>query len=51
MGNVRNKIIRGETCWSTLEEREVLGLVVCMLQLVSDSKKVIPYVRGNRRIS
>ena len=42
MGNVRNKLIRRETCWSTLEEREVLWLMACMLQLVSDSKKGVP---------
>ena len=34
--NVRNKLIRGETGWSSFEEREVKVMVEWMLRVVFD---------------
>ena len=34
MGNVRNELIRGETCWSTFEERKAKAIVKWMLRVV-----------------
>ena len=38
--NVRKELIRGETCWSTLEEREEKVMVEMMLRLVFQDQDV-----------
>ena len=37
MENVRNELIRGETGWSTFEEREVKVMVEWMLRVVFEN--------------
>ena len=34
VGNVRNELIRGDTGWSTFEEREAKAMVKWMLRVV-----------------
>ena len=40
MGNVRNELIRGETGWSTFEEREAKAMVKWMLNVVFEENMV-----------
>ena len=40
VGNVRNKLIRGETGWSTFEEREANAMVKWMLNVVFEENQV-----------
>ena len=40
VGNVRNELIRGETGWSTFEEREAKAMVKWMLRVVFEVNMV-----------
>ena len=40
VGNVRNELIRGETGWSTFEEREAKSMVKWMLKVVFEENLV-----------
>ena len=40
VGNVRNELIRGETGWSTFEEREAKAMVKWMLRVVFEENMV-----------
>ena len=40
VGNVRNELIRGETGWSTFEEREAKAMVKLMLRVVFEENLV-----------
>ena len=40
MGNVRNELIRGETGWSTFEEREAKTMVKWMVRVVFEENLV-----------
>ena len=40
VGNVRNELIRGETRWSTFEEREAKAMVKWMLRVVFEENMV-----------
>ena len=40
VGNVRNELIRGETGWSTFEEREAKAMVKWMLRVVFEENLV-----------
>ena len=37
VGNVRNELIRGETGWSTFEEREAKAMVKLMLRVFEEN--------------
>ena len=39
MDNVRNELIRGETDWSTFEEREAKVMIEWMLRVVVEENK------------
>ena len=40
VGNVKNELIRGETGWSTFEEREAKSMVKWMLKVVFEENRV-----------
>ena len=44
VGNVRNKLIRGETGWSTFEERKAKAMVKWILRVVFEENMVSEHV-------